>query len=40
MKTAGLIGGIEPDSTVEYYRSIIRAYAVLWHPFARKSRVR
>ena len=26
MKTAGLIGGIGPDSTVEYYRSIIRAY--------------
>jgi aspartate racemase len=26
VKTAGLIGGIGPDSTVEYYRSIIRAY--------------
>ena len=25
-KTAGIIGGIGPDSTVEYYRSIIRAY--------------
>jgi aspartate racemase len=26
MKTAGIVGGIGPDSTIEYYRSIIRAY--------------
>ncbi len=26
MKTAGIIGGIAPESTVDYYRSIIKAY--------------
>lgn len=26
MKTAGIIGGIGPESTVEYYRSIVTAY--------------
>src|SRR5215207_7492229 len=26
MKTVGIIGGIGPESTVEYYRSIIAAY--------------
>jgi aspartate racemase len=28
MKTAGIIGGIGPESTVDYYRSIISAYKV------------
>ena len=28
MKTIGIIGGIGPESTIEYYRSIIAAYAV------------
>ena len=26
MKTAGIIGGIGPESTIEYYRFIIEAY--------------
>jgi aspartate racemase len=26
MKTAGIIGGIGPESTIEYYRSIIASY--------------
>ncbi len=26
MKTAGIIGGIGPESTIEYYRSIVAAY--------------
>ena len=26
MKTVGMIGGIGPESTVDYYRMIIRAY--------------
>ncbi len=26
MKTAGIIGGISPESTIDYYRSIIAAY--------------
>ncbi len=26
MRTAGIIGGIAPESTVDYYRSIIKAY--------------
>lgn len=26
MKTVGLIGGIGPESTIEYYRSIIASY--------------
>jgi len=26
MKTIGIIGGIGPESTVDYYRSIIAAY--------------
>jgi aspartate racemase len=26
MRTAGLVGGIGPESTVDYYRSIIAAY--------------
>jgi aspartate racemase len=26
MQTAGLIGGIGPESTVEYYREIVAAY--------------
>ena len=26
MKTVGLIGGIAPESTIVYYRSIIAAY--------------
>ena len=26
MKTVGLIGGIGPESTIEYYRSIINSY--------------
>lgn len=26
MKTVGIIGGIGPESTIEYYRSIVRLY--------------
>jgi aspartate racemase len=26
MKTAGIVGGIAPESTIEYYRQIIRSY--------------
>jgi aspartate racemase len=26
MKTVGLIGGVGPESTIEYYRFIIEAY--------------
>ena len=26
MKTAGIIGGIGPESTIEYYRQIVAAY--------------
>jgi aspartate racemase len=26
MKTAGIVGGIGPESTIEYYRSIVRLY--------------
>ena len=26
MKTAGIIGGIGPESTIEYYRSIVTSY--------------
>ena len=26
MKTLGIIGGIGPESTIQYYRSIIAAY--------------
>src|SRR5687767_9834768 len=26
MKTLGIVGGIAPESTVDYYRSIIRVY--------------
>ena len=29
MKTVGIVGGIGPESTVEYYRSIIAAYREL-----------
>src|SRR5271169_6280111 len=28
MKTIGIIGGIGPESTIEYYRSLVAAYAV------------
>src|SRR5271169_3348474 len=27
MKTIGIIGGIGPESTIEYYRSLVAAYA-------------
>jgi aspartate racemase len=26
MKTAGIVGGIGPESTIEYYRGIVRLY--------------
>jgi aspartate/glutamate racemase len=26
MKTLGIVGGIGPESTIQYYRSIIAAY--------------
>ncbi|MDT5269955.1 MAG: aspartate racemase [Acidobacteriota bacterium] len=26
MKTVGIVGGIEPESTVEYYRMIVASY--------------
>lgn len=31
MKTLGIVGGIDPDSTIDYYRSIIANGVVYAH---------